>query len=78
LEIVSGILLQLMAAFGDGRLSRRHREDAIAAILRAVGLDAKQAKSVIARLPASKGGAIALALVKTPKPRRRPSAGNAT
>jgi AcrR family transcriptional regulator len=78
LEIVSGILLQLMAAFGDGRLSRRHREDAIAAILRAIGLDAKQAKSVIARLPASKGGAIALALVKTPKPRRRPSAGNAT
>jgi AcrR family transcriptional regulator len=78
LEIVSGILLQLMAAFGDGRLSRRHREDAIAAILRAIGLDAKQAKSVIARLPASKGGAIALALVKTPKRRRRPSAGNAT
>jgi AcrR family transcriptional regulator len=77
LEIVSGILLQLMAAFGDGRLSRRYREDAIAAILRAIGLDAKQAKSVIARLPASKGGAIALALADTSKPRRRSSAGKA-
>jgi AcrR family transcriptional regulator len=78
LEIVSGILLQLMAAFGDGRLSRRYREDAIAAILRAIGLDAKQAKSVIARLPASKGGATDLALVKTSRPRRRPSASKAT
>lgn len=39
LEIVSGILLQLLRAFGEGRLSRRHREYAIRAILRAIGLD---------------------------------------
>ena len=77
-EIVVGMMLQLLGAFGDGRLSRRHREDAIGAILRAIGLDAKQVKSVIARLPASKGGALALAPAKTSKPRRRPSARNAT
>jgi AcrR family transcriptional regulator len=78
LEIVSGILLQLLGAFGEGRLSRRHREDAIAGILRAIGLDAKQLKSLIARLPASKDGALALAPAKTSKPRRRSSAGSAT
>jgi AcrR family transcriptional regulator len=78
LEIVSGILFQLLGAFGDGRLSRRHREDSIGAILRAIGLDAKQVKSVIARLPASKDGALALAPAKTSKPRRRPSARNVT
>jgi AcrR family transcriptional regulator len=77
LEIVSGILLQLLAAFGEGRLSRRHREDAIAAILRAIGLEAKRIKSVIARLPESKDAALALAPGKIPKPRRRPSAGDA-
>jgi AcrR family transcriptional regulator len=78
LEIVSGILLQLLGAFGEGRLSRRHREDAIGATLRAIGLDAKQVKSVVARLPASKDGALALAPGKSSKPRRRPSAGSAT
>jgi hypothetical protein len=60
LEIVAGMLLQLLGAFGEGRLSRRHREDAIGAILRAIDLNAKQVKSVIARLPTSKDGAIAL------------------
>lgn len=38
-EIVAGSLLQLLTAFGEGRLSRRHREDAIRAILRAIALD---------------------------------------
>jgi hypothetical protein len=78
LEIVVGILLQLVGAFGEGRLSRRHRGDAIEAILRAIGLDARQVKSVIARLPAPKEGALALAPGKSSKPRRRPSAGRAT
>jgi hypothetical protein len=76
LEIVVGMMLQLLGAFGDGRLSRRHREDAIGAILRAIGLDARQVKSLIARLPASKEGALALAPAKNS--RRRPSAGSAT
>jgi AcrR family transcriptional regulator len=76
LEIVVGMMLQLLSAFGEGRLSRRHREDAIAAILRAIGLAAEQIKSVLARLPASKNGALALARAKTP--RRRPLTGSAT
>jgi AcrR family transcriptional regulator len=76
LEIVVGMMLQLLIAFGEGRLSRRHREEAIAAILRAIGLAAEQIKSVVARLPASKGGALALARAKTA--RRHPSAGSAT
>lgn len=79
LEIVTGILLQLLSAVGAGRLSRRHREDAIAAILRAIGLDAKRIESVIARLPASKDGALTFPPgkrpSKSPKSRRRPSAG---
>jgi AcrR family transcriptional regulator len=76
LEIVAGIMRHLLGAFGDGRLSRRHREDAIGAIPRTIGLDAKQVKSVIARLP--KDGALALAPQKGPKPRRRPSVGSAS
>jgi len=51
LEIVVGIVLQVLAAVADGRLSSHHREAAIAAILRAIGLDARQVKSVLARLP---------------------------
>ena len=78
LEIVAGIMLHLLGAFGNGRLSRRHRNDAIEAILRAIGVDAKQVKSVIARLPASKVGGLALAPAKSSKPRRPPSAGSAT
>ena len=78
LEIVAGMLLQLLGAFGEGRLSRRHRDDAIGAILRAIGLDARRVKSVIARLPGSKDGAPALAPAKNSKPRRRPSAGSPT
>jgi AcrR family transcriptional regulator len=77
LEIVAGMLFQLVGAFGEGRLSRRHRGEAIEAILRAIGLDAKQVKSVITRLPASKDGALALAPDKSSKPRKRPSAGGA-
>ena len=78
LEIAFGLTVQLLGAFGEGRLSRRHREQAIKAILRAIGLDARQVKSVVARLPASKDGALGLAPAKSSKPRRRPSAGSAT
>ncbi|MDA9505284.1 transcriptional regulator [Bradyrhizobium sp. CCBAU 11386] len=51
LEVVVGIMLQVFAAIAEGRLSSRHREGAIAAILRAIGLDARQVKSVLTRLP---------------------------
>lgn len=52
LEVVVGIMLQVFAGIAEGRLSSRHREGAIAAILRAIGLDARQVKSVLTRLPA--------------------------
>ncbi|MGP8122771.1 MAG: TetR/AcrR family transcriptional regulator [Xanthobacteraceae bacterium] len=52
LEVVVGIMLQVLNAIAEGRLSSGHREGALAAILRAIGLDARQVKSVLARLPA--------------------------
>jgi AcrR family transcriptional regulator len=56
LEIVVGIMLQLMRALGEGRLSSLDREEAVSAILRAIGLNARQAKSVLAHLPPSADG----------------------
>jgi AcrR family transcriptional regulator len=53
LEIYVGILIQLGSAFGEGRLSARDREPAIAAVLRAIGADARQIKSALASLPPS-------------------------
>ncbi len=52
LEIVVGIMLQLMRALGEGRLSSLDHGAAVGSILRAIGLSAHQAKSVLARLPA--------------------------
>ena len=52
LEVVVGIMLQLLRALGERRLSSRDREAAIGAILRAIGLDARRVKSVLARVPA--------------------------
>jgi len=57
LEVVVGIMLQVFAGISEGRLSSRHREGAIAAILRAIGLDARQVKSVLTRLPAQANAA---------------------
>ena len=54
LEIVVGIMLQLMRALGEGRLSSLDRDAAVSAILRAIGLSARQAKSVLARLSSSR------------------------
>jgi len=62
LEVVIGIVLQVLSAIAEGRLSSRHREGAIAAMLRAIGLDARQLKAVLARLPEPSG--------TTKKPRR--------
>ena len=52
LEIVVGIMLQVMRALGEGRLSSLDHGAAVGAILRAIGLSSQQAKSVLARLPA--------------------------
>ncbi|CAH2405697.1 hypothetical protein MES4922_40388 [Mesorhizobium ventifaucium] len=39
-------------------LSSLHRDAAVSAILRAIGLNARQAKSVLARLPGPADGAV--------------------
>ncbi|MER8429517.1 TetR/AcrR family transcriptional regulator [Mesorhizobium caraganae] len=58
LEIVVGIMLQLMRALGERRLSSLDRDPAISAILRAIGLNAREVKSVLTRLPTSADGAM--------------------
>ena len=71
LEVVVGIMLQVFAAIAEGRLSSRHREGVIAAILRAIGLDARQVKSVLTRLPVQADAARSGLPGKAAKPRRR-------
>ena len=71
LEVVIGIVLQVFAAIAEGRLSSRHREGVIAAVLRAVGLDARQVKSVLTRLPVQADAARSGLPGKAAKPRRR-------
>jgi AcrR family transcriptional regulator len=71
LEIVVGIILQVFAAIAQGRLSLRHREGVISAILRAIGLDARQVKSVLTRLPVQAVAARSGLPVRAAKPRRR-------
>ena len=58
LEIVVGIMLQLMRALGQGRLSSLDPEVPVSAILRAIGLNARQVKSVLARLSTFAEGAM--------------------
>ncbi|MBV9557762.1 MAG: TetR/AcrR family transcriptional regulator [Pseudolabrys sp.] len=70
LEIVVGIMLQVLAAIAEGRLSLRHREGAIAAILRAIGLDARQVKSILARIPESTDAAQSKLPARRAQPRR--------
>ena len=57
-EIVVGIMLQLMRALGERKLSSIDPDVAVSAILRAIGLNAREAKSVLARLSTSADGAM--------------------
>ena len=70
LEIVVGIILQLSSAIGEGRLSWHDRDAAIGAILRAIGLDARQVKSALACLPDSAEDAVPQATRKISKQRQ--------
>jgi AcrR family transcriptional regulator len=70
LDIVVGIILQLSSAIGDGRLSWHDRDAAIGAILRAIGLDARQVKSALACLPNSAEDAAPPAARKISRQRR--------
>jgi AcrR family transcriptional regulator len=76
LEIVVGIMIQLLGAFGEGRLTSRDRETAIDAILRAIGIDASQTKNVLERIPARQN--VLLAAGKEPASRRPRAADDQT
>jgi AcrR family transcriptional regulator len=49
-EIVIGILLQLLRSAGDRRLSPAQAPAAVAAILRAIGIDAEEAVAIVRRV----------------------------
>jgi AcrR family transcriptional regulator len=57
-EIVVGIMLRLLGAFAEGRLSSRDRDAAIGAILRAIGLNARQVNAALASLPRPHEGVV--------------------
>jgi AcrR family transcriptional regulator len=51
LEVVLGILLQVLTAIGQGRLSAVDSKEIITLILRAIGIGNSEVKSVLSRLP---------------------------
>jgi AcrR family transcriptional regulator len=51
LKVALGIMLQVLAAISQGRLSRRDQKAAIGSILRAVSVPSRQVKSTLAHLP---------------------------
>jgi AcrR family transcriptional regulator len=51
LEVVFGIVIQVLAAIGQRRLSSRDRQAAVGSILRAIGADSRRVRSMLARLP---------------------------
>jgi len=51
LEVTLGIMLQVLAAISQGRLSSRDQQAAIGSILRAIGAESRQVKSTLAHLP---------------------------
>lgn len=73
-EVVVGILVQVLGAIAEGKLLSRDREGVLAAILRAIGLDARQVKSVLGRLPSPADGAARGLPGKIAKRRRAASA----
>jgi AcrR family transcriptional regulator len=50
LEVTLGILLQIVAAIGEGRLERRDVPEAVRAILAAIGVGKRDAASIITQL----------------------------
>jgi len=51
LEVALGIMLQVLAAISQGRLSSRDQQAAIGSILHAIGVERRQVKSTLAKLP---------------------------
>ena len=74
-EIVTGILLQLMRSAGERRLSPAQAPAAVAAILRAIGVDAEEALAIVRGVfdrsspppadPASRADRVALTLAQS-------------
>ena len=56
-EVTLGIMIQLMRAIGEGRLSSLACDHAVGAILRAIGLSDREVKSVLVTLPKVAGEA---------------------
>jgi AcrR family transcriptional regulator len=76
-EIVVGIMLQLLGAFAEGRLSWRDRDAAIGAILQAIGLNARRVNAALAFLPPPHESAVPNLSAENSRPRAR-SAGRAS
>jgi AcrR family transcriptional regulator len=54
LEAAVGIVLQVVAAIGQGRLSADHREPAVGAVLGAIGVAKREAEATLAKLAGSR------------------------
>jgi AcrR family transcriptional regulator len=54
LEAAVGIVLQVVAAIGQGRLSADHREPAVEAVLGAIGVAKREAEATLAKLAGSR------------------------
>jgi len=57
LEVALGIVLQVTAAIGDGRLQERDRAGTVLSLLAAIGVSKRDAESVVARLSRLRGAA---------------------
>ena len=58
MEAVIGVMLQVLAAIGEGRLSREDREPAVGAVLGAIGIGKQQAATTLAKLKRAKAAPI--------------------
>ncbi len=54
-ELIIGVVLQVSAAIGEGRFDDRVRPEAIRCVLAAIGVGARDAASIVARLARVKG-----------------------
>src|SRR5271165_3496639 len=58
MEATIGVMLQVLAAIGEGRLSREDREPAVGAVLGAIGIGKQQAATTLAKLKRAKAAPI--------------------
>ena len=58
LEAATGVVLQVLAAIGDGRLKGAVAQPAVGAVLGAIGIGKQQAATTLAKLKRSKAAPI--------------------